>query len=90
VEIAAAYLLADNAAGDATAAAASGSATGEASSHNAAPSSYAPLQAGLPKLVETLSLCYLGALLLRVSVSLGDFYRFVGLRKLRQKNGTPE
>jgi hypothetical protein len=81
VEIAAAYLLADDvadvAATDATTAAASETAAGEAASPNAAQ----PLQAGFPKLVETLSLCYLGALLLRVSVSLGDFYRFVSPRK---------
>lgn len=37
------------------------------------------LRERLPKLVESLSLCYMATLLLRVSVSLGDFYRFVGL-----------
>jgi RNA polymerase I-specific transcription initiation factor RRN7 len=30
----------------------------------------------LPKLIETLGLCYLGAVLLRLPASLGDFFRW--------------
>jgi RNA polymerase I-specific transcription initiation factor RRN7 len=34
-------------------------------------------QEGLPRLVDTLALCYLGTLLLRLPVTLGEFHRWV-------------
>lgn len=36
----------------------------------------------LPKLIETLAICYLGMLLLRIPVSLGDIYRWASQDRL--------
>ncbi len=36
----------------------------------------------LPRLIDTLGLCYLGMLLLKLPVSLGDVYRWAGQDKI--------
>ena len=40
----------------------------------------------LPKLVDTLGLCYLGMLLLKLPVSLGDIYRYVDLTSVLEND----
>ncbi|KAI5814252.1 hypothetical protein BZA77DRAFT_345832 [Pyronema omphalodes] len=52
-----------------------------------------PKAADRPKLIESLSLCYLGLLLLKTGVNLGDFYRWVESQQLiylRAINEIPE
>lgn len=40
----------------------------------------------LPKLVDTLGLCYLGMLLLKLPVSLGDIYKYVDLTSVLEND----